>query len=179
MAHKPSGIEAKGKMGDFKAAAKARSKRAQEDEVHILIVSLIDTFIIIVIFLMQNFAAEGDIMSVSPDLTLPTARVDVIPVKSVNVMVTNNSIVVEGILVADTEDVLAAQDLVIPGLYEKMVSIADLKRAIAAADPSKEFKGEVNIQADKYITFELLKRVMYTCGRAEYGEISLAVLKSI
>ena len=178
MAHKPTGIEAKGKMGDFKAAAKDRSKRSQEEEVHILIVSLIDTFIIIVIFLMQNFAAEGDIMTVSPDLTLPTARVDVTPTKSVNVMVTNKSIVIEGVLVADTEDVLAAQDLVIPGLYEEMVRVADLKRAIADADPTKEFKGEVNIQADKYITFELLKRVMYTCGRAEFGEISLAVLKS-
>jgi len=178
MAHKPSGIEAKGKMGDFKTAARDRAKRSQDEEVHILIVSLIDTFIIIVIFLMQNFAAEGDILSVSPDLTLPSARVDVVPTRSLNVMVTNKSIVIEGILVADTEDVLSAQDLVIGGLYEEMVRIADLKRAIADADPTKEFKGEVSIQADKYITFELLKRVMYTCGRAEFGEISLAVLKS-
>jgi biopolymer transport protein ExbD len=59
-----------------------------------------------------------------------------------------------------------------------MVRIADLKRAIAELDETKEFRGEVIIQGDKLISFELLKRVMYTCGRAEYGEISLAVLKN-
>ena len=143
-----------------------------------MFVSLIDTFVILVVFLFQNFSAEGDIMSIAPDLTLPEARIDNKPTQSVIVAVTTKSIVVEGKRVADADEALMDPDLVINGLYEEMVRIADLKRAIAELDDTKEFRGEVIIQGDKQITFELLKRVMYTCGKAEYGEISLAVLKN-
>jgi len=117
-------------------------------------------------------------MSIAPDLTLPEATVENQPTQSVIVAVTNKSIVVEGKKVADTDEALKDPDLVVDNLYQEMVRLAELKRHIARLDESREFRGEVIIQGDKNITFELLKRVMYTVGRAEYGEISLAVLKN-
>lgn len=171
-------IQEKGTMGRFNTAFKDRAKEEREKEAKVMLVSLIDTFVILVVFLFQNYSAEGDIMSVAPDLTLPEARVENKPTQSVVVAVTNNTITVEGKVVANSKEALKDPDLVIDGLYEEMVRIADLKRAIAELDSTKEFKGEVTIQGDKNINFELLKRVMYTCGRAEYGEIKLAVLKN-
>jgi biopolymer transport protein ExbD len=178
MAKLASKIQEKGKRGRLHIRSRERASEERKKEVRLLLVSLIDTFVILVVFLFQNFSAEGDIMSIAPDLTLPEARVENKPTQSVIVAVTNSSIVVEGKRVADTAEALQDPDLIIDGLYAEMVRIADLKRAIAALDETKEFRGEVIIQADKLITFELLKRVMYTCGRAEYGEISLAVLKN-
>jgi biopolymer transport protein ExbD len=178
VAKQASKIQEKGKRGRLHVRTRERAAEERKKEVRLMLVSLIDTFVILVVFLFQNFSAEGDIMSIAPDLTLPEARVENKPTQSVIVAVTNKSIVVEGMRVADSADALKDPDLIIDGLYEEMVRIADLKRAIANLDTSKEFRGEVIIQADKQITFELLKRVMYTCGRAEYGEISLAVLKN-
>jgi len=178
MARQASKIQEKGKRGRLHVRTRERAAEERKKEVRLMLVSLIDTFVILVVFLFQNFSAEGDIMSIAPDLTLPEARVENKPTQSVIVAVTNKSIVVEGKRVADSADALKDPDLIIDGLYEEMVRIADLKRAIADLDESKEFRGEVIIQGDKLITFELLKRVMYTCGRAEYGEISLAVLKN-
>jgi biopolymer transport protein ExbD len=178
MAKIPTKITEKGKKGTYTQKAKERAKESQAEEARVLLVSLIDTFVIIVVFLFQNFAASGEIMTVAPDLTLPEARIDNQPVESVIVAVTNKSIVIEGKEVASAEEALADPDLVIDGLYEELVRLADIKKRIAEYDPEKEFKGEVIIQGDRYITFEMVKRVMYTCGRAEYGEISLAVLKN-
>ena len=178
MVRQASKIQEKGTMGRLNMRMKERAEEGRKREARLMLVSLIDTFVILVVFLFQNFSAEGDIMSIAPDLTLPEARIDNKPTQSVIVAVTNESIVVEGKRVADSDEALMDPDLVIDGLYEEMVRIADLKRAIAELDETKEFRGEVIIQGDKQITFELLKRVMYTCGRAEYGEISLAVLKN-
>lgn len=178
MAKEPTKISRKGKKGTFLEKAKERAKKSQREEARVLLVSLIDTFVIIVVFLFQNFAASGEIMTVAPDLMLPEARVENQPVESVIVAVTNKSVVIEGRAVATAEEALTDPDMVIDGLYEELVRLADIKRRIAEYDPEKEFKGEVVIQADRYITFEMIKRVMYTCGRAEYGEISLAVLKN-
>ena len=178
MAKQASKIQEKGMMGRLNMRMKERAEEGRKREARLMLVSLIDTFVILVVFLLQNFSAEGDIMSIAPDLTLPEARIDNKPTQSVIVAVTTKSIVVEGKRVADADEALMDPDLVIDGLSEEMVRIADLKRAIAELDDTKEFRGEVIIQGDKQITFELLKRVMYTCGRAEYGEISLAVLKN-
>jgi len=178
MAKQASKIREKGTLGRLSVRMKERAEEGRKREARLLLVSLIDTFVILVVFLFQNYSAEGDIMSIAPDLTLPEARVDNKPTQSVIVAVTNESIVVEGRKVAGADEALKDPDLVIDGLYEEMVRIADLKRAIAELDETKEFRGEVIIQGDKLISFELLKRVMYTCGRAEYGEISLAVLKN-
>lgn len=178
MVKQASKIQEKGMMGRLNMRMKERAEEGRKREARLMLVSLIDTFVILVVFLFQNFSAEGDIMSIAPDLTLPEARIDNKPTQSVIVAVTTKSIVVEGKRVADSDEALMDPDLVIDGLYEEMVRIAELKRAIAELDETKEFRGEVIIQGDKQITFELLKRVMYTCGRAEFGEISLAVLKN-
>jgi len=122
MVKQASKIQEKGTLGRLNVRARERAAEGRKREVRLMLISLIDTFIILCVFLFQNFSAEGDIM--------------------------------------------------------EMARIAELKRQIARLDESRAFTGEVIIQGDKNITFELLKRVMYTVGRAEYGEIRLAVLKN-
>jgi|GEM_PF-467859 len=177
MAKEPTKISRKGNEGSFVLLAKERTEETQE-EARVLLVPLIDTFVIIVVLLFQNFAGSGDIAKVALDLLLPEGRVGGQPAESVIVVVTDKSIEVEGKEVATAEEALADTDKIIDGLYEELVRLADVKRQTAEYDPEEESEGEVIIQGDRYITFEMVQRVMYTCGRAEYGEISLAVLKT-
>jgi len=173
----PSGAADKGLRGHQALRIKERIKEERQKEVRPMLVSLIDTFVILVVFLFQNYSAEGDIMSVSPDLKLPTSESTKNPVQSVIVAVTNKHILVEGTAVATTADAMSDTDLVIDNLLVEMSRIRKIKEKWAELDPTKPFKGEVTIQGDKLITFDLLTRVMYTCGRAKYGNIALAVLK--
>ena len=41
------------------------------------------------------------------------------------------------------------------------------------------FNGEVTLMGDKSIPYALLKKIMVTCTKANYGKISLAVVKKI
>jgi len=176
-AKKPTRAAEKGRRGQQTGRIKERIMEERGREVRVLLVSLIDTFVILVVFLFMTYSAEGDIMSVAPDLKLPTSESIKNPVQSVIVAVTNKHILVEGSAVCTTEDALNDQDLVIDNLLLEMTRIRRMKEAIAEQDPTRPFKGEVTIQGDKLITFDLLTRVMYTCGRSKYGNIALAVLR--
>jgi len=177
MAKRPTGASQKGRLGKSEHRSKEKAAEVRKKEVRLVLVPLIDTFVILVVFLFQNFSAEGDIMSVAPDLTLPESVSQQKPKTSVIIATTNNSIVVEGREVMKSQDALKDPDLVLDPLLAEMLRIKQIKEAIAKQNPDRPFKGEATIQGDKLITFELLKRVMYTCGRAEFGNIALAVLK--
>jgi biopolymer transport protein ExbD len=174
MAFGPTGAGKKGKLGKSASSAK---KHMDFPGIESVLVPLIDTFIVLLVFLFQNFSSQGDIMSVSPDLSLPVSATKTPAKPSVIVAVSNKSILVEGKVVADSKEVIKSDKLIIDGLLAEMLRLQKIKKAIADADPSREFLGEVTIQADKLIQFELLMRVMYTCGQAEFGNIALAVLK--
>ncbi|MGQ9705802.1 MAG: ExbD/TolR family protein [bacterium] len=177
MAKKPTGAAKKGIRGKVESRSKEKATETRKKQVRLVLVPLIDTFVILCVFLFQNFSAEGDIMSVAPDLTLPESVSEQKPKTSVIIAITNNSIVVEGREVMKSKDALKDPDLVLDPLLAEMLRIKQIKEAIAKQNPDRPFKGEATIQGDKLITFELIKRVMYTCGRAEFGNIALAVLK--
>ena len=45
-----------------------------------------------------------------------------------------------------------------------------------AANDTGAFKGDVNIQADKAVQFRIIKRVMFSCASAGYGNITFATM---
>jgi biopolymer transport protein ExbD len=85
--------------------------------------------------------------------------------------------VAEGKKIVDIDKVLLSDNLVIPELNTWLE-----KRRITTQNndqytDDKKFSGDITIQADKHIRFRLLKKIMYTCGRQEYNNFSLAVQK--
>ena len=48
---------------------------------------------------------------------------------------------------------------------------------IGLNDQENAFKGDVNIQAHKEVQFKIIKRVMYSCATAGYGNINFAVMQ--
>ena len=45
------------------------------------------------------------------------------------------------------------------------------------SDQMKGFQGQIAIQGDKEITFDLLKRIMLTCGQVGYNNMLLTVMQ--
>ncbi|MCA2980374.1 MAG: biopolymer transporter ExbD [Myxococcaceae bacterium] len=140
---------------------------------------LVDMFVILVLFLIANFSATGEILSMSKDIELPeAANTDELQIAPV-VQVSKDQVIVSGTSVGRVEDLTREDYLNIPALEEKL---RDMKKQFEdlhnAANDSGAFKGDVNIQADKKVQFRIIKRVMFSCAAAGYGNIAFATMSA-
>ncbi len=144
----------------------------------LLITPMVDMFVIIVLFLIANFSATGEVLMMTKDIQLPEAmnvkEVEMVPV----VMVSNDQVLVSGTVIGRVEDLSREDYLNIPALEEKL---REMKKQFEdlhslAKDESGGFKGDVNIQANKDIQFKIIKRVMFSCATAGYNNINFAVM---
>ena len=76
------------------------------------------------------------------------------------------------------EDLTRDEYLNIPALEEELRTMKKQYEDLHAManDQENPFKGDVNIQAHKEVQFKIIKRVMYSCASAGYGNINFAVL---
>ncbi|MBI3182810.1 MAG: biopolymer transporter ExbD [Myxococcales bacterium] len=142
----------------------------------LLITPLVDMFVIIVLFLIANFSATGEVLMMTKDIQLPEAvnvkEVEMVPV----VMISNDQVLVSGSVIGRVEDLSREEYLNIPALEEKL---RDMKKQYedlhSMAQDREAFKGDVNIQANKDVQFKIIKRVMFSCATAGYQNINFAV----
>lgn len=144
----------------------------------LLITPLVDMFVIVVLFLIANFSATGDVLNQSKDIILPEAanvqEVQLVPV----VMISMEQVMVSGTVIGRVDDLTREEYLNIPALEEKL---RDMKKQFEdlhsyAKDTEGGFKGDINIQAHKEAQFKIIKRVMFSCASAGYNNINFATL---
>jgi biopolymer transport protein ExbD len=156
-----------------RAARMDRHHSRHKKGVSLNLVSLMDIFTILVFFLLVN-SSDVEVLPNAKDVQLPESIAETKARESVVVLVTDSQILVQGRVVGRVDEILASNDLVIPGLKAELLAQAD-KSLLTDED---EIAGrEVTIMGDKEIPYHLLKRVMATCTDANYGQLSLAVLQ--
>jgi biopolymer transport protein ExbD len=136
----------------------------------LLVTPLVDMFVIIVLFLIANFSATGELMC-GRDIPLPEAKnvqdVQAAPV----VTVSKTEVLVSGKLIGGVEDFDPA------ALEEELLDARKkLEDLHAAANDPGAFTGDVNVQGDKRIGFQVIKRVMLGCALAGFTNINFATL---
>jgi biopolymer transport protein ExbD len=142
------------------------------------VVSMVDIMTMLVIFLLQQFSATGEVLFMQKDIKLPDARhgqmIEVQPV----VAISASHIVVTGQKVADVPALEKDGELNIPALEERLRDEKKRWDFIHQNDPDREknWKGEINIQADVKVPFRLVKRVMFSAAQAGYATINFATL---
>src|SRR5437868_7678428 len=84
----------------------------------LLITPLVDMFVIIVLFLIANFSATGEVLNMQRDIQLPEAfnvqEIEIAPV----VMVSNTDIIVSGAAIGRLDDLTKDVSNDIPALEE-------------------------------------------------------------
>ncbi len=150
----------------------ARSKR----NVGLNMVSLMDIFTILVFFLLISSSAVKDLPN-AKQIQLPESIAEQLPKETVVIMVSDRDIVVQGRKVADVSRVMKSADGEIKSLKEELIRLAGRKLNQAPQSDGKPVVREITILGDKSIPFQLLKRIMLTCTRASYSNISLAVMR--
>ena len=145
----------------------------------LLITPLVDMFVIIVLFLIANFSATGEVLNMTHDIVLPEAfnvqEIEMAPV----VMVSNTDIIVSGTAIGRVEDLTKDEYLNIPALEEKLREMKKQYEDLhaLAKDTEGSFKGDVNIQAHKDVQFKVIKRILYSCATAGYSNLNFAVMQ--
>ena len=141
---------------------------------HFALIPFIDMMTILVVFLLVH-TADVDILPNSKSIAIPQSISERKPSETVVVMVTRDSLFVDGRLIGSLSEVAAMPGLIIAPLKEALMAQND--RILSKAQKADITKREVTIMGDKSTPFSVLKRIMATCTEAEYGKVSLAVVE--
>jgi len=138
----------------------------------VILTSLMDIFIVMVIYLLMNQALGVDVTP-PRSIKLPDSLVDTLPRQTVVMIVSDADVVVQGERVATIAEVVDNKDDYIKAIGERMLQIR--KSYIGITDESVANSTEVTIMADRAVPFKVLKKLMSTSSSAGYEQISLAV----
>jgi biopolymer transport protein ExbD len=153
---------------------KRHRKRAHKADGHLALIPFIDMMTIMVVFLLVH-TADTDILPNTKSIQIPQSVAEKRPHETVVVMVTKDSIFVDGQLVANVGEIRQADAPIIEPLRVALKGAADRMLQFTARQDISE--REVTIMGDKSLPYELVKKLMATCTEADYGKVSLAVVE--
>ena len=153
-----------------KAKRMERHHRRNKGHAVINIVSMIDMLTVLVLFLLVNSSNMQNLPS-TKSVRLPESIAQKAPKENLVVAVNNEDIIAQGRKVASVPEVLAADSDLIPGLLDELNHQAQRNRNLQQAEG-----GDITIMGDKQIPYVLMKKIMVTCTKAGYTNISLAVI---
>lgn len=157
--------------------------------------AMVDMFTVLVIFLLQNYNATGEILHIPKEVVLPQASA-VRELKPAHVVtISNKEILLDTKVVATFEEVKGAEDWMINNLRTELVTAMAKSKAEAEGRLQNKIRGvvdnvkgqpeeekepwsKITVQCDKGIDFGTVKKVMYTVTEAGASEINFAVMKS-
>lgn len=170
-----------------------RKKGKREATATLDLTAMVDMFTVLVVFLLQNYSATGEIIYIPKEVTLPKAAAVKELKPAIVVTISSKEVLIDRNPVATFEEVqaLGPDNWMIPGLYENVK--AALEKAKAEHDSKLQNKirnvlqgdaaveevvwDKVTIQADKGVDVLTVKKVMATVKEAGGGQMNFAVTK--
>lgn len=134
--------------------------------------SLMDVFTILVFFLLVN-TANGPVLDPPRKVKLPDSVAETKPDETAVVVVSDTNVLVQGVVVATYQDLLASKQEIIPQITNRLKEIKN--HVIGVSTKAVAESSKVTILSHKTIPFKILQKVMTSCTMAGYGVINLAV----
>ena len=151
-----------------------RMARAKKHKSDLNLTSLMDVFTILVFFLLVNQSAV-EVLEPPREIKLPDSVVEAKPRQTLVIMVSEQTILVQGEPTVSVADILATKDEIIRPVMERLSQIRQTTIGLNTEAVAKT--NEVVILAHKTIPFKILKKLMSTCTVSGYTKISLAVIQ--
>ena len=149
----------------------------------IQITSMVDMFVILLVFLLKTYSTSPVNITPKDGLRLPesSSLTDVVDV--VKLIVSRDGVFVEDKKVMDLDQGRVPAALIdrndssfLRGLFDELAARAKLAKNISKMNDSFEFDGKVLMQADRDLPYEVLQKIMYTSMMAGYADVKLAVV---
>tara|TARA_R110001592_G_scaffold265920_3_gene531512 strand:- start:2731 stop:3237 length:507 start_codon:yes stop_codon:yes gene_type:complete len=155
-----------------RAKRMARSHKRNKGGSTLNLTSLMDIFTILVFFLMVN---QNDVkVEDSEQIELPASIAENMPEENLVVMVNKQEILVQGRAVIGIPQAEATEGETIDALLTELQYMAERS---PLSPEMLELGRFITIVGDKDTPYQLLKKVMNTCSKATFSNISLAVNK--
>jgi len=149
--------------------------RGKDKKVSLNLTSMIDMFTILVVFLLKSYSAEGQIITLSDAMTLPESTADQQVELNLEIIVTNEAIIVDGDPIVYVDETTLTEGNPIPELVTRLTDHLEYTQQVRGITDAEEMK--VNIQGDVATQAILLQRVMSSCAQAGYATQNLTVIK--
>ena len=165
-----------------KRRGEKRKRRVHKDDISELnITPMLDMMTILLVFLIKSYSTSTDNVSVA-NLVLPHSTTTLRTEEALQLMITKDSVLVDQRQVLKFENgTFAAADLpegpggyLVKPLYDALEARSAYFKRIEEFGGT-QFVGRVALVADKGTPYGTLFRVLYTCGRAEFGQFKLFV----
>lgn len=173
-------------------------RKGKRDVTAILsLTAMVDMFTVLVIFLLQNYNATGEILYIPKEVVLPKASSvrelkpsHVVTISNKEILLDKDSIATfdevknlgeENWLIQKLKDQLALEIAKSKAesegkIQNKIRDVVEANNGLGGNDDPNSWN-KVTIQADKGVDFLTVKKVLYTVTEAGAGEINFAVTK--
>jgi biopolymer transport protein ExbD len=159
----------------------SRTKRRKRSDgtVKLNITSMIDMFTLMVVFLLKNYSSQGQLVTPATGLLLPSSSIEKNATEALSVKVSKSTILVESEVVIDESmfaSIMGQKEFMIDALFKVLKKNYDEAKK-SSERFGTEFSGKISIQGDVEIPYNILTRVMYTCGQAGFPDMNLVVYR--
>jgi biopolymer transport protein ExbD len=156
--------------------------KKKKDSGTLNITSMMDMFTIILVFLLKSFSAEGSLLTNADNLVLPNSASKKKPSEvSLQLAVTQDMILLDNQAVVPTEDARNISpeepDPIITKLEEKLKVCLAQEEEMVRMGALNAVQGKIIVQVDKNIDFDVLFKIMNTCGKTGYNNMNFAVME--
>ncbi len=158
----------------LKSAQKQMQTRASRAAFATLnLTAMVDMFTLLVVFLLANFSATGEVLFITKDIVLPKAVATAELFRAPVISISGQAVSLEGKHVIATDE--AARDDV-STLVDLTYMLQETRRVDEQMHPGALFKGTIILHCDEGIAFSIVRKVMYAAAEAGYVDFNYAVM---
>jgi biopolymer transport protein ExbD len=137
------------------------------------LVPMIDMLVILVVYMLVH-TADYEILPNTKNISIPQSISESKPHESTVLMVTRDTIFVNGSPTASVADIEADSNAARDALLTSLRSETQKRTLLQPNDPAAR---EITVMADKGLPYNLLKKIMMAASAADIGKMSLAVIE--
>lgn len=137
------------------------------------LIPMIDMLVILVVYMLLH-TADYEILPNTKNISIPQSISESKPRESLVMMVTRDTVFVNGVPTAKVAELDAAPELVVESLRVKLAEESQ-KRMLRTPDDAGA--REITVLADKQLPYRVLNKIMRTASAADIGKLSLAVIE--
>jgi len=139
------------------------------------ITSMTDMFTILLVFLLQTYSTSAVEVLPEKDINLPVSNAELSPVKALNVSVSRSELKIEGRTIASLDngefqgsDIDQKDPNFIKPLFQELRQLQ--------GKPGADQSAAILLQADSGLTYQALRKVMYTSSMAGFPQLKMATV---
>jgi len=155
----------------------ARKSRKYGEASDLSLTSMMDVMTIILVFLIKQVDTEGQLITASENLVLPVSTSTKVPKEvSLGLVVDQEWVLVDGQQIVKTSVVSEQDSLMVEALDAILKEKRETeKAALLAKGESDEGGGNIIVQLDKNTYYDIMFKVMATCGASGFTNVAFAV----